>query len=308
MKRSKLNKHVYDYIGITFGTLLYGIGYAWFLIPFKIAPGGVGGLSQIFYFKFHIPAGVSMLIFNIPLFFIGIKYLGKSFGIKTLYAIILGSFFTDLFAISNLLKWGILTDVIQKYHAATGVFAMTNNILLASFAGSVILGAGIGIIFKFRGSTGGTDIPVAIMRKKLGFSAVSGYFLVETTIIATITLVFRDPNILILAYLNLFISSKICDMVLEGLPYVKGVYIVTDKKYEFEIKDKILKRLNRGVTVFKAEGGFTGSPRNVLFCVINRREIENLKDIVKETDENSFLIISDVYDVIGTGFKSRLEQ
>ncbi len=306
MKRIK--KHAFDYAGITFGALLYGIGYSWFLIPFKIAPGGVGGLSQILYFKLHIPAGISMLIFNIPLFFIGIKYLGKSFGIKTLYAIIVGSFFTDFFAISNLLKWGVFTSAIQKYHAVTGVYSMTDNILLASFAGSVILGAGIGIIFKFRGSTGGTDIPVAIMRKKFAISAVSAYFLVETSIILTITLVFREPNILILAYLNLFISSKICDMVLEGLPYVKGVYIVTDEKYESEIKEKILKQLNRGVTVFKAEGGFTGEERNVLFCVINRREIEKLKDIVKDTDKNSFLIINDVYDVIGTGFKSRLEQ
>ncbi|MCD6245486.1 YitT family protein [candidate division WOR-3 bacterium] len=308
MKKDRLKKHVIDYSGITIGALLYGIGYSWFLIPFKIAPGGVGGLSQILYFKLHIPAGISMLIFNIPLFFIGIKYLGKSFGIKTLYAIVVGSIFTDIFAISNLMKWGILVSAIQKYHAVTGVYSMTDNILLASFAGSVILGAGIGIIFKFRGSTGGTDIPVAIMRKKLGFSAVSGYFLVETSIILTITLVFREPNILILAYLNLFISSKICDMVLEGLPYVKGVYIVTDSKYEADIKDKILKQLNRGVTVFKAEGGFTGVPRNVLFCVINRREIEKLKDIIKETDKNSFLIINDVYDVIGTGFRSRLEQ
>ncbi|NIA22681.1 MAG: DUF2179 domain-containing protein [Proteobacteria bacterium] len=308
MKNALLRKHVSDYIGITFGALLYGLGYAWFLIPFKIAPGGVGGLSQILYFKLHIPAGTSMLLLNIPLFVIGIKYLGKSFGIKTLYAIVLGSIFTDLFAISNLIKWGILTDVIEKYHAVTGVYAMTDNILLASFAGSVILGAGIGIIFRFRGSTGGTDIPVAIMRKKLGFSAVSGYFLVETSIILTISLVFREPNILILAYLNLFISSKICDMVLEGLPYVKGVYIVTDSKYETEIKDKILKQLSRGVTVFKAEGGFTGVPRNVLFCVINRREIGKLKDIVKGTDRNSFLIINDVYDVIGTGFRSRIEQ
>ncbi|RKX65358.1 membrane protein, partial [candidate division TA06 bacterium] len=104
MKKDRLKKHVIDYSGITIGALLYGIGYSWFLIPFKIAPGGVGGLSQILYFKLHIPAGISMLIFNIPLFFIGIKYLGKSFGIKTLYAIVVGSIFTDIFAISNLMK------------------------------------------------------------------------------------------------------------------------------------------------------------------------------------------------------------
>jgi uncharacterized membrane-anchored protein YitT (DUF2179 family) len=199
-------------------------------------------------------------------------------------------------------------NAINKYYKATGVYSMTDNIILASFAGSVILGFGIGIIFKFRGSTGGTDIPVAIIRKKLGFSVVTSYLLVESSIIILISLIFMEPNILILAFLNLFIASKISDMVLEGLPYVKGVYIVTDEKFESEIKKRILEKLNRGVTVFKAEGGFTGESRNVLFCVINRREISKLKVIVEDIDKNSFLIINDVYDVIGAGFKSRIDQ
>ncbi len=305
---NKTVRHIRDYIGITLGAIFFGIAYSWFLIPFKIAPGGIGGLSQILYFKLHIPAGISMLILNIPLFFIGIKFLGKEFGIKTLYGIITGSVFTDVFSIDNLLSWNIMTDTIDKYYRATGVYSMTDNIILASLAGSVILGLGIGIIFKFRGSTGGTDIPVAILRKKLGFSVVSGYLLVESSIIILISLIFMEPNILILAFLNLFIARKISDMVLEGLPYVKGVYIVTDEKFEDEIKKSILEKLNRGVTVFKAEGGFTGSPRNVLFCVINRREISKLKVIVEDIDKNSFLIINDVYDVIGAGFKSRINQ
>lgn len=304
----KTTRHIRDYIGITLGAILFGIAYSWFLIPFKIAPGGIGGLSQILYFKLHIPAGISMLILNIPLFLLAIKILGKEFGIKTLYGIIAGSVFTDIFSIDNLLKWNIMTDAINKYYKATGVYSMTDNIILASFAGSVILGFGIGIIFKFRGSTGGTDIPVAIIRKKLGFSVVTSYLLVESSIIILISLIFMEPNILILAFLNLFIASKISDMVLEGLPYVKGVYIVTNEKFESEIKKRILEKLNRGVTVFKAEGGFTGESRNVLFCVINRREISKLKVIVEDIDKNSFLIINDVYDVIGAGFKSRIDQ
>ncbi|MCK4544075.1 YitT family protein [candidate division WOR-3 bacterium] len=304
----KTTRHIRDYIGITLGAILFGIAYSWFLIPFKIAPGGIGGLSQILYFKLHIPAGISMLILNIPLFLLAIKLLGKEFGIKTLYGIIAGSVFTDIFSIDNLLKWNIMTDAINKYYKATGIYSMTDNIILASFAGSVILGFGIGIIFKFRGSTGGTDIPVAIIRKKLGFSVVTSYLLVESSIIILISLIFMEPNILILAFLNLFIASKISDMVLEGLPYVKGVYIVTDEKFESEIKKRILEKLNRGVTVFKAEGGFTGESRNVLFCVINRREISKLKVIVEDIDKNSFLIINDVYDVIGAGFKSRIDQ
>jgi len=304
----EITRHIRDYIGITLGAILFGIAYSWFLIPFKISPGGIGGLSQILYFKLHIPAGISMLILNIPLFLLAIKFLGKEFGIKTLYGIIAGSVFTDIFSIDNLIKWNIMTDAINKYHRITGVYSMTDNIILASFAGSVILGLGIGIIFKFRGSTGGTDIPVAIIRKKLGFSVVTSYLLVESSIIILISLIFMEPNILILAFLNLFIASKISDMVLEGLPYVKGVYIVTDEKFESEIKKRILGKLNRGVTVFKAEGGFTGTSRNVLFCVINRREISKLKVIVEDIDKNSFLIINDVYDVIGAGFKSRIDQ
>jgi uncharacterized membrane-anchored protein YitT (DUF2179 family) len=110
----KTTRHIRDYIGITLGAILFGIAYSWFLIPFKISPGGIGGLSQILYFKLHIPAGISMLILNIPLFLLAIKFLGKEFGIKTLYGIIAGSVFTDIFSIDNLLKWNIMTDAIMQ--------------------------------------------------------------------------------------------------------------------------------------------------------------------------------------------------
>ncbi|MBU4483911.1 YitT family protein [bacterium] len=295
-------------IGIAIGSILYGMGYSWFLIPYKISPGGVGGLSQIFFHIFGLPAGVCMLVMNIPLFIIGVKVIGRQFGIGTFFGMLMGSIFTDILSVKNLYNWGFLTNILEQYNAGKPIaaWAMTDNVLLAAIAGAILMGSGIGIIFRFRGSTGGTDIPAAIIKKYFNTSMTMAYLMIETGIIFTIGIVFKDPNLIIWGFFTLFIASRMCDLAAEGLPYVKGAFIISNKSDE--IKQKILDGLERGVTILHGEGGYKGEKKNILLCAINRRQVYSLRDIVQEIDPQAFVILYDINDVMGYRFKTRQLQ
>ncbi len=307
MSNNRIARKIKNHLGIAVGALFLALSYSWFLIPYKIAPGGVGGLAQIFYHFFDIPTGVSMIIINIPLFVLGFFMLGKIFGIRSFYGMLISSILTDLTSFPNLLKLGIIKDLSPYTYQLNGetIYAMLSpdDIYLSAIAGSVLLGFGLGIIFRFKGSTGGTDIPVAIIKQKTGMSLGTGYWIVETLIILTIGLVFKDLKLVIWGYVNLFISSKITDITSEGLPYVKGVYIISDKYAE--IRDGIFEHLRRGVTFINSTGAYTEKAQKMIFCVISRRQVAVIRDIVKDIDPQAFMILSDVHDVMGLGFKSR---
>jgi uncharacterized membrane-anchored protein YitT (DUF2179 family) len=300
IESKKVLRNLQDFAGITIGCVIFAISYAWFLIPFKVAPGGVGGIATVLYHFFGFPAGISMILINIPLFVIAWLYLGKQFGFKSFFGMAVGSLMIDFFDPHFLYeKCKFMKPLINTQH-----WAMTDNILLASIAGSVLLGIGLGIIFRFRGSTGGTDIPVAILKQYTGMSIGSGYWVIESAIILTIGILFKDLNLIIWAYLNLFITTQIVDIAAEGLPYVKGAYIIS--KSEDAIKERIFTELDRGVTMLHAEGGYTDKRNDVIFCIINRRQITSLRRIVKEEDPQAFMILMDVNDVMGEGFKTRM--
>jgi len=214
---------------------------------------------------------------------------------------------TDLLSPASLHRLGILKAMGKYTFLLKGkvIYAMLapNDIYLSAIAGSVLLGLGLGIIFRFRGSTGGTDIPVALIKQKAGLSIGTGYWLVESIIILSVGTILREPKLVIWGYINLFITSKITDLTSEGLPYIKGVFVMSAKV--MEMRDEIFAKLERGVTFFDASGGYSGNPQKVLFCVVNRREVALLTDIVKDIDKDAFMIVTDVNDVLGYGFKSR---
>ncbi len=304
---NRLNKNIIQYSGIIFGSVLFAIAYSWFLVPYKIAPGGIGGLSQILFHIFNVPIGISMILFNIPLFVLSFILMGKRFGVRSIFGMLSTSIFADLFSLTSLYKLGLIKDLApytfisndKIYYAMLG----PEDIYLSAIAGSVLLGLGLGIIFRFRGSTGGTDIPVAFLKQKTGISIGMGYWVVESIIIMTIGIVFKDLKLIIWGYVNLFITTKITDLASEGLPYVKGVYIISEKTDD--IKEKIYDKIRRGVTFIKAEGGYSGKNLNMLFCAMNRRQVAILRDIVKDIDPSAFVLLTDVSDVMGYGFRSR---
>jgi len=298
---------VIHHLGIWTGALLFALSYSWFLVPYKIAPGGVGGLSQIMYHIFNIPVGLSMVLFNVPLFVLSLFLLGKRFGTRSIYGMIATAILTDVVSFPTLVKLGFIKD-ITKYTWMDGgeqVLALLGpgDIYLSAIAGSVLLGLGLGIIFRFGGSTGGTDIPVAFIKQKTGMSIGTGYWVVESFIILTVGIVFHDVKLVIWGYLNLFMTSKITDLASEGMPYVKGVYVISSETDA--IKEQIYNKINRGVTFFKAEGGYTGKEMNVLFCAINRRQVSLMRTLIKEIDPKAFVLLTDVHDVMGYGFRSR---
>ncbi len=306
-RKQRITRELTHFTGIIFASVFFAIGYSWFLLPYNMAPGGVGGLSQIFNRLFGIPNGVSMIAINIPLFIISFIFVGKSFGSKSLYGMFVSAVMTDLLSLPMLHRMGFISDLAPYTFVVDGhtIYAMLgpNDLFLSAIAGSVMLGIGLGLIFRFRGSTGGTDIPVALIKQKANISIGMGYYIVETGIILLVAFILGDLKLLIWGYLNLFITTKITDLASEGLPYIKGVYIISDEVDE--IRNEIYEKLDRGVTYLKGTRGFNQRDTNVLFCVLNRRQVPLLTDIVKETDPDAFMILTDVYDVLGYGFKSR---
>lgn len=306
-KKQYLQREIWRLIGIIFGSFFFAMGYSWFLLPYNMAPGGVGGLSQILYAFLGIPNGVSMILINIPLFIISFIFIGKSFGSKSLYGMFVSSVMTDLLSFPALYKIGIITDLKPYTHILNGhkIYAMLGpeDMLLSAMAGSVLLGIGLGLIFRFRGSTGGTDIPVALIKQKANLSIGTGYYIVETGIILLVAIIFKAPKLLIWGYFNLFITVKITDLVSEGLPYIKGAYIISDAVED--ISKEIFTKLERGVTYLNGVSGYNKRDIKILFVILNRRQVPQLTDIVKDADPDAFMIIMDVYDVLGYGFKSR---
>jgi uncharacterized membrane-anchored protein YitT (DUF2179 family) len=306
-KKQHLQREIGRLVGIVFASFFFAMGYSWFLLPYNMAPGGVGGISQILYHFLGIPNGVSMIILNIPLFIISFIFIGKSFGSKSLYGMFVSSIMTDLLSFPALHKMGIISDLKPYTHIVNGhkIYAMLapEDILLSAIAGSVLLGLGLGLIFRFRGSTGGTDIPVALIKQKANLSIGTGYFIVETGIILLVAITFKAPKLLIWGYVNLFITTKITDLASEGLTYIKGAYIISDAVEEIRLQ--IFTKLERGVTYLNGVSGFHQRDIKILFVVLNRRQVPLLTDIVKDVDPDAFMIIMDVYDVLGYGFKSR---
>ncbi|HOH97388.1 MAG TPA: YitT family protein [Candidatus Cloacimonadota bacterium] len=306
-RKQRIQREVKNHIGIILASVFFAIGYSWFLLPYNMAPGGVAGISQIIKAFFGVPNGVSMILINLPLFVISFVFIGKSFGSKSLYGMFVSAAMTDLLSFPMLARLGLISDIARYTHLVNGriIYAMLppEDLFLSAIAGSVLLGLGLGLIFRFRGSTGGTDIPVALIKQKANLSIGTSYYIVETGIILAVAISLADPKLLIWGYINLFIVTKITDLASEGLPYIKGVYIISDEMEE--IRNEIFDKLARGVTLLKGTSGFNQRDINVIFCVLNRRQVPLLTDIVKEIDPDAFMVVTDVNDVLGYGFKSR---
>lgn len=274
------------YLGLILGTFIMALGLVLFLAPAKIAPGGVSGLGIVLYHLFGIPVGVSMLIFNVPLFFLGLKTLGKTFGPRTLLSIVTLSLWTDLF------------EMVLHFKAAS------TDPLLTSLFGGILLGLGLGIVFRSQGTTGGSDILGRIINQLFNISTGTGIMIVDFFVISLAGIVFRNVNLALYGFISLYVSSRVIDLVLEGIDYAKSVYIISEKQEE--IIEFITQRMNRGGTLIHGEGLFTKVRRNILFAVVTRKEIALLRNTIRQIDPKAFVIISNVHEVLGQGFRPRV--
>lgn len=286
MKR-QIKSIVIDYTVITLGLIIAAIGIRVFLVPGKIASGGVSGIAIILYHKFGFKVGLSMLIMNIPLFLMGIKNFGKGYGIKTLYATFALSFFVDFIE--------FIVPTIDKLVDYT----KGGNMLLAPIYGGVITGLGIGVVMKYGGSTGGTDIVAQILSKFTKIPTGYAMMMVDFMVIIGATIVFGWEAALY-AIICLYATGIVIDKTLDGVSYSKMVLIISDE-YE-KIKDVILYDIERGGTGISANGLYTNNEKRMILTVLKTKEIHGLKEFIKQVDENAFIIVTDVHEVYGEGF------
>ncbi len=275
-----MKKGVLGYLGVVMGVVITAFGVSFFLIPAKIAAGGVSGLATVIFHLTGFPAGVVMLVLNLPLFLISWRVLGPRFGVKTLLGTISLSIFVDVF---NQIAVPITTDL-----------------LLAAIYGGVISGIGLGIAFRSGGSTGGTDMAAQLVAEIFHTSVGQGLLLVDGFVILLAGAAF-GLELAMYALIAVFITTKTIDVVQEGRNYAKGVYIISD--FADEIGGTIMARLERGVTSLAGRGMWTKAKKDVLFAIVSRAEISRVKEIVREFDETAFIVITDVHEVLGEGFR-----
>lgn len=266
---------------IIFGSILMGVGIEEFLVPNRILDGGIVGISIILSHLFGYKLGYFIFLLNIPFFYIGYKQIGKTFALSTLLGITILS----------------ITTVLLH-----NVPVFTEDLLLATVFGGIILGIGVGIVLRFGGSLDGTEILALLFSKKSPFSVGEIIMFFNVFIFITAGFVFSWDRAMysLIAY---FIAFKVIDIVIAGLDESKSAWIISD--HSEVIGSTIIARLGRGVTYLKGEGAYTGDNKKVIFCVINRLEEAKLKLIVEELDPTAFLAVANIAEVRGGRFKKK---
>ncbi|NPV92331.1 MAG: YitT family protein [Firmicutes bacterium] len=283
MKKEKHSalRILYKFILLFAGSAIAAVGLEIFLVPNNIIDGGIVGVSIIVSYLSAIPLGVFTFALNVPFMLIGYNQIGKSFLISSLFSITFFSVFVTIL------------------HPIPG---LTNDILLATVFGGIILGAGVGLILRQGGSLDGTEIIAIILNKNTEFSVGQIVMIINIFIFSCAALVLGWDRALysMLAY---FVAHKVIDIVIQGFDEAKAVMIVSD--YGEEIADEITTRLGRGVTFLDGRGGFSKDKKTILYSVVTRLEISKLRSIINDKDENAFVTINDVSDVMGGRQKKR---
>lgn len=289
MKKRRFGIQVlYDYIWLTAGSAVYAFGFNCFFVPNDIAYGGVTGIAMILNAIFGVPpVGVLIILLNVPLFLVSWRLLGGRFLVRSLFAMLVSSVMID----------GL---------AAVYTFPVMEP-LLACIYGGVLLGVALGVIFLKDATTGGTDIAARLLKLKFAYLPMGRLILfLDLFIIAAAALVFRNVNSALYGIIALYISAIVMDFVFYGLDYAKVAYIISDRHKQ--IADAIQSDLDRGVTLLHGEGAYSGETKRVILCAFKKQQIVDLKNLVKATDPDAFMIVCEAHEVLGFGFGSYDKQ
>ncbi|GAB1418802.1 YitT family protein [Bacteroidales bacterium] len=274
-----------NYSLILTGSFILAAGFVLFITPYKIVPGGVYGIAIIIHYMFNLPVGLTALTMDIPLTILGIRILGPRFGYKTVTGFLLTAVFVDG------LTW--------LYGAEPLV---PDEPLLSSIFGGVFIGLGLGLIFKSKATSGGTDIVAMIISKYSKLPVGQLLIYVDSAIVLAGLLVFKDWKIPLYSLIVIFITGQVVDTILQGINYDKTLFIISER-YE-EIRDKIINDLNRGGTYIKGTGMYNGSEKTIIFTVVNRREMAILQEFIHQVDPKAFVTVINANEILGEGFKS----
>lgn len=279
---NRIKSALFDYFLILAGVSLTALGLVWLLIPNRIAAGGVSGIATVTYYLWGWPVGLVMFALNLPLFLACLRAFGPRFGVRTLF----GAAFLSL-----------MVELWQRIIPGP----LTTNMLLAAFYGGVITGAGMGLTFRAKGTTGGTDLAAQLFHRYAGIPVGQALLILDGLVITIAGVAFRSPEAALVAIITVFISSRAVDAVLLGIDYAKAAVIISDRAPE--IGEALLNELERGVTGLDGRGLYSGRRREILLCVISRSEETKLKEIVHRIDGRAFVIMAGVNEVLGEGFK-----
>ncbi len=284
-----------DYVLILTGSFILAVGFVFFITPHKIVPGGVYGIAIVVHyltrgmFSFWpdgFPIGLFGLILNIPLTIAGIKILGPRFGVKTIVGFILTSFFID----------GI------SYLRPVSDAPLVTDVLLSCVFAGVLAGVGLGLIFKSKATSGGSDIIAMIIAKYTRLQLGKLMIYVDSVIVLTGLAAFKDWHIPLYSWIVIYITGRAIDMILEGADYNKALLIISKKHPE--IKNKIIIDLERGGTYLNGEGMFTGEEKQIIYTVVSRREVAILQEFISNIDPDAFITVMDAREILGEGFQN----
>ena len=276
---------VRDYTLILVGALVQAVGLRLFMVPAQLASGGISGISQLVNHYTGWPIGLMVFIGNVPLFLLGWKLLGgRRFALRTLAAVVAYSFCTEA------LLW-------LPFFPASG---LTDDLVLNALYGAVVSGVGYGLVYRGQGTSGGSDILARILNRWRGISMTQSYLMTDALVILSAGLVFGWPKALY-ALITLYASGLVVDTTMEGAGTVRTALIITARSTQ--VAGRILEELERGVTVLQGTGAFTGADRPVLYCVVTRSEVQQLKTIIHEVDPQAFMVVGAAHEALGEGFQ-----
>lgn len=285
MSGTTIRTLIRNYLLIIIGTALVAFATASVLEPASLVTGGFSGIAIIVkqYTGHLIPGGVPLsvtnLALNIPVFLIAIRLKGLRYLIHTLFATVMLSFWLSVLPVVPLAG---------------------DDLLLASLYGGILMGAGIGLVFVTGATTGGTDLIAALVQHFLRHYSISNILWVIDTAVVLVGVYLYGIQITLYAIIAIYLTSKISDGIIDGLKFSKAAFIITEKPEA--LAALVMEELGRGVTGISATGMYSGDSKNMLLCVVSKKEIVRLKELAKSCDPNAFVIVTDVREVLGEGF------
>jgi uncharacterized membrane-anchored protein YitT (DUF2179 family) len=275
-------RDVWDFVLILFGALIQAFALRLFLIPAELVSGGISGLAQLLNHFTTFPIGMMVLLGNIPLFILGWQYLGgPRFVIRTILSI---------------LAFSIFTDILVFFLPAQGV---TNDLVLNTIYGGLVLGVGLGVVYRGRGTSGGSDILGRILNRRFNMTISQAYLITDSLVVLGAGFVFGWTNALY-GLVLIYVSGLAAETALQGTNVIRSAMIVTTQTDA--IAQAIMRDLERGVTILSGTGAYTGQPRNVIYCAVSRMEINRLKILVHDIDPKAFMVIGHAQEALGEGF------
>lgn len=267
---------------ILLGAAIFSFGLVHFNMQNNLAEGGFTGITLLLYFVFGWSPSITNLLLNLPLFFIGWKLLGRNVFIYTIIGTVGVSIFLGIF---------------QKYQIEMPLY---EDLFLAALFAGVFIGIGLGIIFRYGGTTGGVDIIARLAQKYFGWTMGRTMFMFDFGVITLSLISYLDYREAMYTLVVVFVGARVIDFMQEGAYAARGAMIISNKNED--IAAKIMKEMDRGVTSLKAVGSYTKAERDVLYCVVAKNEIVRLKSVINSVDPHAFVSVTVVHDVLGEGF------